>query len=820
MAMFIVLHSVQGVMMPIDHEAFVPKDTSLAEIEVSLRATMDRLRSLLDRPLHQDDLVEITAIYNNIAYLFLYLEANSESTKYESLIPWRRAFHEDEALRARILDRIRQLRCADPEAEESRRSYLEQLENHDRVTDPAFEARSTELLAQAKDVIAELRASESALLARLGAGSERGRPVTVLYRLLAATAQGSTREKLQEAWRSVRHRPLRALEALVDEMVAERRARSTRQGYDDVADEAFVKASVQRPTVERFLGSYLDAALHRHDELASEIGVARGRDLAPHFPRYLSKITEAGPAPTFDLHRCLDYVFRVSHAILGLECGVVAEESSSDSLVVDVLRASRRIGRIHLALWNAAHGGPGNHTHGLRNRTDWSGLTQVPVAHVFCGFGTARDGGITFQNVHSLFHEFGHAINHILVRKRISNRAGLEYLPLERLEFLSMWFERWSYHPELVATAIGPDANRRVAACRRTKSLEFERTFLERGVVSALDLELHTSNEGGIRDAFERLLARHRLLGRMHLDDVLEYFTWPMFQAHPGANFTYLWGAAFSAELFLPYMDRPIDEGPSQATATALAPCFDFEHPSPSPSCVGLFRFYRELSRAPDPKDDSVPSASSASHDLLRRAERTRDATMDGILRRSLSHHRLPTIQIDDNTGRALQLLTRLHAPQRILELGTLFGYSTIYLARGLAHDGRITTVESDPRFAEIARANLSEAGVDHRVEVIVADARNHLEGLHDGSFDMILVDADKRSYPYYISRATELLRPGGLLIVDDALARGDFRAEGNAVDPAPAILASVARLLDDDRFLSVFIPSNRGLLVCQKEET
>lgn len=815
-----VSHSGQGVMMPIDHEAFVPKDTSLAEIEASLRATMDRLRSLLDRPLHQNDLVEITAIYNNIAYLFLYLEANSESTKYESLIPWRRAFHEDEALRARILGRIRQLQCADPEAEESRRSYLQQLENHDRVTDPAFDARSAELLAQAKEVISELRATESALLARIGAGSERGRPVTVLYRLLAATAQGSTREKLQGAWRLVRHRPLRALEALVDEMVAERRERSKRQGYDSVADEAFAKASVQRPTVERFLGSYLDAALHSHDELASEIGVAHGCDLAPHFPRYLGTITDPGPAPTFDLHRCLDYIFRVSHVLLGLECSVVDEDRSSSSFVVDVLRGARRVGRIHLALWNAAHGGPGNHTHGLRNRTDWFGLTQVPVAHVFCGFGTARDGGITFQNVHSLFHEFGHAINHILVRKRISNRAGLEYLPLERLEFLSMWYERWSYHPELATTAIGPDANRRVAACRRTKSLEFERTFLERGVVSALDLELHTSHEGGIRDAFERILARHRLLERVHLDDILEYFTWPMFQAHPGANFTYLWGAAFSAELFVPHMNRPIDGGPSQATASGLASCFDFEHPSPSPSFVGLFRFYRELSRAPSPDDDGVTSASSASHDHLRRAERSRDATMEVILQRSLSYHRLPTIQVDDNTGRVLQLLTRLHAPRRILELGTLFGYSTIYLARGLVHDGCITTVESDARFAEIARANLVEAGVDHRVEVIVADARNHLEGLHDGSFDMIFIDADKQSYPHYITRATELLRPGGLLIVDDALARGDFRAEDNANDPGPAILASVARLLDDERFLSVVIPSSQGLLVCQKEET
>jgi predicted O-methyltransferase YrrM len=120
----------------------------------------------------------------------------------------------------------------------------------------------------------------------------------------------------------------------------------------------------------------------------------------------------------------------------------------------------------------------------------------------------------------------------------------------------------------------------------------------------------------------------------------------------------------------------------------------------------------------------------------------------------------LPPIAITPNQGKLLELLARIHNAQSILELGTLGGYSTIWLARALPADGRLVTLERDPRFAEVARANISNAGFDDVVQIRVGDALQTLPQLHDeraGPFDMIFIDADKQNYPGYLEWSLEL---------------------------------------------------------------
>jgi caffeoyl-CoA O-methyltransferase len=157
-----------------------------------------------------------------------------------------------------------------------------------------------------------------------------------------------------------------------------------------------------------------------------------------------------------------------------------------------------------------------------------------------------------------------------------------------------------------------------------------------------------------------------------------------------------------------------------------------------------------------------------------------REPVLDTILRRSLSAG-MPTIQVDDNAGRLLQLLTAMQRPRRVIEIGTLFGYSTIYIARGLPPGGRITTLEIDPVAAGIARENLDTAGVGDKADIVVGDAVDHLATIEPQSVGMLFIDADKKSYPTYLKHAFPLLEPGGLLIADDAFADGDFRAESES---------------------------------------
>jgi predicted O-methyltransferase YrrM len=132
----------------------------------------------------------------------------------------------------------------------------------------------------------------------------------------------------------------------------------------------------------------------------------------------------------------------------------------------------------------------------------------------------------------------------------------------------------------------------------------------------------------------------------------------------------------------------------------------------------------------------------------------------------------LPAIQVSAPQGKLLQLLARLIGAQRILEVGTLGGYSTIWLARGLAHGGHVDTLEVDPRHAEVARVNLLRAGLADLVTVHVGRAIDTLPTL-SGTYDLVFVDADKKSNPDYVRAALGLTRAGGLIVVDNVVRGG-----------------------------------------------
>ena len=573
-----------------------PERASLVQVEASLAAMMERLLGILDRPpLTQDGLVEITAIYNNVAYVFLYLEANEEHVDFSRLRPWRDAFDKDPLLDGRILAALHDLRCADAEAEESRQAYVAQLTGKLAGGDTATEAAIDRLVEQAKSVLGDIEQAQDRILDRLGVDGS-GNPQAVFYRLLSTTGSTASREKLARAWTAERDRRQDDLIDLVDRM-AEVRRRRTGPGRT-VMDETMAKCRITEDEVEAFLGRYLARALTAHVALEAEVRAATGVDRRPldSFPRYLRTVSGGTPPPLFDLDDCLDHAFEVARAVFGLTMRR-AGDGHGDVLLVEVRRGDEQVGTINLDLWDAdAKTVRANHTKGLRNRTDWAGIVQRPVAYVSCRFRRGRDGSslLTFQNVHGLFHEFGHAVNHLLIRKRISNRSGLEYLPLERLEYLSMWFEKWVYHPDFGSRLTSSDVDpTRLAQARWLKMAEVRRTFLERAVTAALDFEMHRRADGGLADAFRRLDDRHGVAEFCTLGDFPVYFTWPMFVANPGANFEYLFGSADSCQRFRPFQQlglTELDRGPDGAEL--FATCFDFDLPTEIPDSDALFDFY------------------------------------------------------------------------------------------------------------------------------------------------------------------------------------------------------------------------------------
>ncbi len=152
------------------------------------------------------------------------------------------------------------------------------------------------------------------------------------------------------------------------------------------------------------------------------------------------------------------------------------------------------------------------------------------------------------------------------------------------------------------------------------------------------------------------------------------------------------------------------------------------------------------------------------------------DPTLDAARARSAAEG-LPNIAVSPAQGKLLHLIARISGARRILEVGTLGGYSGIWLARALPADGQLISLELSPHHAEVARANLKAAGVDDRAQVRVGRAAESLAALaEEGAepFDLVFIDADKPSNPEYLTWALRLSRPGTVIVVDNVVRRGE----------------------------------------------
>jgi predicted O-methyltransferase YrrM len=147
--------------------------------------------------------------------------------------------------------------------------------------------------------------------------------------------------------------------------------------------------------------------------------------------------------------------------------------------------------------------------------------------------------------------------------------------------------------------------------------------------------------------------------------------------------------------------------------------------------------------------------------DALRHA--TRDAEAAGM----------PAISVTPPHGKMLHLFCRMVGARRVLEIGTLGGYSAIWMARALPSDGRLVTLEISEKHAAVARANIARAGVGEKVEILVAPAIETLAGLQP-PFDMAFIDADKEATADYFAHCVRLVRPGGVIVVDNVVRKGE----------------------------------------------
>jgi predicted O-methyltransferase YrrM len=178
----------------------------------------------------------------------------------------------------------------------------------------------------------------------------------------------------------------------------------------------------------------------------------------------------------------------------------------------------------------------------------------------------------------------------------------------------------------------------------------------------------------------------------------------------------------------------------------------------------------------------------------------------------------IPLINISPEQGKLMQLLMRANNTQRAIEVGSLFGYSAIWIARALPAGGKLYTLELNPKHARVTRENVARAGLSDKVEVIEGDARKTLPALaQHAPFDFAFVDAEKEQYVDYYEQVMTMLRPGAVLVADNASASG---LVWNANPPAESrervvtIRAFNQRMAGDPRLTALLLPVGDGMCV------
>lgn len=199
-------------------------------------------------------------------------------------------------------------------------------------------------------------------------------------------------------------------------------------------------------------------------------------------------------------------------------------------------------------------------------------------------------------------------------------------------------------------------------------------------------------------------------------------------------------------------------------------------------------------------------------HEYVNRLFAPEDEELQWVQQTSREHG-LPPISVQPFEGKLLQILVHLTGARKAVEIGTLGGYSGIWLARALPDEGQLFTLDISEKHAQVARAAFDRAGLSDKVEIWVGDANENLHRLNEGGpYDFIFIDADKTSYPQYLTWSIDNLRKGGIVCAHNALRRGAvIHPEG---EDNRALAEFNRRIAEDDRLMGHLLTIGDGLAV------
>lgn len=582
-------HQIEG-----DPDPFIE---GLSNDATQFETRLDRACSEIDtisksETLTKAQFIRLTASLNNISYILLYLESNRDHLAVDFLDDYKARLKGTSVRNERLLSLVERFDPVEGEFIKSRQAFIDSLK---ALLDEEPSQGLSDDLDPVFAALNDRSRRRADILQRLGQTEILNNPDTQFYQWLARDSDSHRRMKLATIWRRVDDSVEPDLCRKIDHIIQQRWSCLNPSAGLTIADRTLSNSRLSITDAQEFLELSLPHAIMATEGLADQLDTRFGcSNIDANFPFFIESLREDVPIPRIPLRPCIRFLCQLSEHLFGLEAR--QQDGIPGHLIsYDLYRNGEGVGRINFDLW----GKPStpNSTQGLRNRTCVAGLVQLPVAHISCRFQQNSEQSLTinFQNAHSLFHEFGHALNHINSKHNLPNLSGLEYLPIERLETLSMWFERWVFHSEFGAILdFEGDALAGLRICQEIKRYEYIRTHLERHLLSLIDLDVHSVPGRTIRQSYDSYVQRFPGAASCALSRLLPSFAWPMMTTNPGGYFAYPWAAADSASRFSEFKSVSLaDLHAGNHPDIDFDDCFDFDADSRKPDPLATFDFYR-----------------------------------------------------------------------------------------------------------------------------------------------------------------------------------------------------------------------------------
>lgn len=447
----------------------------------------------------------------------------------------------------------------------------------------------------------------------------------------------------------------------------------------------------------------------------------------------------------------------------------------------------------------------------------------IPVAHA--ALRTVKDDrGLSLVHLRDLrgtLHEIGHGIHHSLTADSTSARHALDTTDLTQIDLLSTWMENRLFDPHWKST--WTHANSRRSSVDIEPWLNYLRCeslkeFPMRVLVAKLDFVWQEAgNDSDFQNVWIKVTGTKPTEHPYLFLETLHRLTWPIPTTQPGYEYGLLWATSEVSERENNQNSNllPMDWVERIERAEA-GQC-----PDPFHYVRRLLQTYTYLKdRYPEQEHDEIVIHEHRRNEYIASMLPRREDMLTDILKNSLVANSIVPIHVGDNAARLLQCFSLIKRPRRAVEIGTLFGYSAIHIARGLPTDGKLYSYEVDKRLARIAERNIASAGLADRVEIVAENALERVREHSPASIDFIFIDGAKIDYVEYLKICFPLLAPGGIMILDDAFATGEYgENEGRGESETNrTIRRAVKALANAPSVVSSFISTDHGMLVAVRK--